>query len=277
MAILNTQTNIAVAQVDVAYSASHNFIDSGTLLSYNINATLDCVVAYDNVVDYSTCHINATPTSGLLTVKYHIVSPLNPTLDGTKTIPLSAEQLSGLVNDSQPFNVPIPPPPDPPIGTATIDFHGKLIAENITVTPQGSANPNKIEWLNWKQQNTIISSTSSKVTLKLDTEYENSANVTVSILGIPVAIKEPTPLTQFAGKPSISFTISLKASPTPTPTVTQTPTSSPTLTSMPTESPSIVPTPSPSIPEFPSVIVAALLTIAIVTSLALVSSRKRPN
>jgi hypothetical protein len=257
---------------NVSYTASRNVSYTGSLtqISFSITATLNCEVTYNNVLEGSTCHLSATPSSALLTINYHITRRLLADIDGTNSTQLPPQLLSGLVGDSQPIPISI----GNGAGTITIVVHGKLIGQNLVVT-QGSANPNLVQWSTWAPQNTSISSTNSQVTLKMDTEYDVSFTATVAIVGFDVASKDST-VGQFSGNISPTFAISLSTNPTPTPTTTPTPTSTtPTPTSA---SASTSPTPSPSIPEFPKTIMfLAAAAMFLIATVGLVAYRRHSS
>jgi len=199
---------VLLTSENVSYTALVNVSHSGGLgqISFDVTVALECSVAYNCSTDgvfppSSNCHLNVTPNSATLSIDYHIERPIGSDLDGSESIPLPVEELSGLLGDSPPIEIPIDS-----VGTITIIIHGKLLGENITVTPQGSAAPTSLEWLTWAPEDTVVSATVSPVTLKIDTAYEVSFTVTVEILGFDVASKDST-LRQFAGNPSPTFVI----------------------------------------------------------------------
>ena len=133
----------AGVSVNVSYTASRNVDYTGSLtqISFSITATLNCEVTYNSVIEGSTCHLNATPSSAQLKIDYHITRRILTDIDGTNTTQLPPQLLSGLIGDSPPILIPIANG----AGTITIIIHGKLIGQNLAVTPQGSANPNTVQ------------------------------------------------------------------------------------------------------------------------------------
>lgn len=184
LGIKTALADVSLASTDVSYTASRSVSYAGAFneISFEVNATLQCATTYSCSPSgvppsSSTCHLSVTPNSALLTIDYHIKRYLQSDLNGTKPIQLSIEQLSGLVGNSpSPIVIPVDS-----AGTIAIVIHGKLIGQNLTVTPQGSANPNAVQWLDWTTQDTVISSANSRVTLEMDTAYEVSFAVTVLI------------------------------------------------------------------------------------------------
>jgi hypothetical protein len=196
-----------LASSTVTYTATREFNYAGPIgaMDFDINMTLQCETTYINTTDgalppTSACHLNVTPSSASLTADYHFN---RPSKDGSKTVPLSLNELSGLLGDSPPIPIPIG---DPPVGTITVVLHGRLMAQNLTVTPQGSANPTSLSWSNWTPQDTVIAANSSPVTLQMDTAYELSFTITVSILPFPDVTRD-SPSKQYSGNPSPTFVV----------------------------------------------------------------------
>jgi hypothetical protein len=200
--------NVSLASAGVAYTAFESVSYLGPLvqISYDVNATLECTVTYSCTTDgslppSSTCHLNVTPTSAQLTLRYNIVRHLLPNLNGTKQLTLSISQLSGIIGASSPINVPIGTD-----GNVTITIQGTLLGQNLTATPQGSANPNSVQWSAWTPQDTLLSSVNSQATLDMDTVYQVSFIVVVYMVGFD-SVRTDSSVGQFAGNTSPSFLI----------------------------------------------------------------------
>jgi hypothetical protein len=250
LSFFGIRTTVADTSSSVSYTATQNagYTGSFTQISFSVNATLTCGVTYtcSNSPPSSTYRLTATPNSALLTVGYHIDSPVG-NKEGTNATQFSSQLISGLVGDSP--AIPIPFQIAGIGGTLTIIIHGKLIGQNVTVTPQGSANPNAILWTTWTPKDIVIESISSQGTLKMDTLYEVSITASVTMVGLNVASGNSS-VKQFSGNTSPTFAVSLPTSPTPTPTPTITPAATPTPT--PSPSPSQMPTNTPAPTTSPS-------------------------
>ena len=188
-------------QTDVSYTASRPVIYDGPMgmIDFTVTATLECVVTYNCsatgvLPPSSTCHLNATPKSATLTVEYHIERPIGSDIDGSQSIPLPVEELSGLLGDSPPIVIPIDT-----IGTITIVIHGHLVG-NLTLDI-GSADPTSVEWSTWTPQDTVVSASVSTVNLTMATTYQVSFTVTVSIPPFDPVSRDST-VDQVAGEPS---------------------------------------------------------------------------
>jgi hypothetical protein len=208
MLVKTALADMSSASSAVSYSAFQSVSYTGPIaqMSFAVNVTLDCGVAYSCLAEgslppSSPCHLNVTPSYAQLTIDYHVERYQEPNLDGIKQLTLSIGQLSGLVGDSQPFNFSIDS-----AGNITIIIRGTLIAQNLTVTPQGSANPNTVQWSTWTPQDTLVSSINSSATLKMDTKYAVSFSVLVSMVGF-TSIRTDSTVEQFLGNVSPAFVI----------------------------------------------------------------------
>lgn len=194
---------LADESVIVSYTASRHVPYDGPIgmIDFDVNVTVEYEVTYDFSVDgdlpTSTCHLQATPNSGTLTLDYHIDRPIGKDLDGSKSIPMSGENLLG---DSEPIAIPV----GGDIGNVTIIIHAHLFANLNPDT--GSATPNSLEWSTWGTQDTVISADTETVLLTMETEYKVFFTVTVSIHGFDVASRDST-IKGFPGTPSAEFLI----------------------------------------------------------------------
>lgn len=208
LCIKTTFAKVSLASVAISYTASEGVSHYGPIvqMSYSVNATLDCAVAYSCLTEGSLpqsllCHLNVTPNYAQLTVDYHIERYLKPNLDGFKQVQLSIGQLSGLIGASSPINIPIGSD-----GNISITIQGTILGQNLTVTPQGSADPNSVQWSAWTPQDTLVSSINSQATLKIDTEYQVSFIVVVYMVGFE-SVRTDSALGRFLGNTSPAFAI----------------------------------------------------------------------
>jgi len=201
----------------VTYIAKQNLIQAGsfTQIGFDINVTLTTHVVYTNLNSQpsSACLINATLTDASLTTDYHISVPLMQDIDGSNVTQIPPQLLSSLLGSSQPI-----PILDKGV-RITLVLHRKLVANNITVLPQGSATPTNIQWVSWTPNEVNITSNGSIVTMQMDTAYEFSVTTTVSVLMFDVLTKDSS-LKQFSGIPTPIFQATL---PTATPSPTDAP------------------------------------------------------
>lgn len=197
--------DVSLASPDVSYKVSYPVSHTGSLgqISFDVNATLECITTYNCSVDgvlppSSTCHLNVTPKYGTLTVIYHIHRPIQADIDGSKSValPQGGQELLG---DSPPITYLIDS-----IGNITIIIHGHL-SGNVSVNT-GSVNPTSLEWSTWTPQDTVVSASVNTVTLTLQTAYKVSFTVTVSILGFDVASEDST-LKTAPGNPFSEFVV----------------------------------------------------------------------
>lgn len=125
-------------------------------------------------------------------------------MDGFQSIPLPFGGQE-LLDDSLPIIIPIPLPPEPPVGTITIVIHGHLFGE-LNPVP-GTADPTSLEWSTWGSEDTVIMAEVETVDLTMETAYNVYFTVTVSVGTFPLANKDTHPAAEFPGDPPVIFVI----------------------------------------------------------------------
>lgn len=198
-------TALADESLKVSYTASRSVSHTAPIGqgSFDMTVTIELEVTYTCSVDgvlpsASTCHLNAAPHSGTLTVDYHIEPPIGPDLVGSKSIPLP-QGGQELLGDPPPISIPIDS-----AGDIIIVIHGRLLAD--LTTDLGSTNPSSLEWSTWETQDAVVSADVESVLLTMETNYSVSFTVTVSVGGFESPSKN-IPVQQFPGNPTAEFVI----------------------------------------------------------------------